>query len=188
MSIASHHPQHAGPPPSTDQASADSGKFVIDLSQIDLTKLMYTREQVMQHIPHRGDMLLIDGIVWESADHTKGVAIKRIRGDEFWVKGHFPERPLLPAVLMVEAGAQLACFLYNIRMPEPKIVAFVRIDNAAFRSMVQPGDNLYLLCSETKFGRRRFVSDIQGVVNGRLAFEASISGMNVDPEYQRKGG
>jgi len=162
-------------------ADAPAPRFLIDLAKIDLAKRMYSRDEITAIIPHRGDMLLIDSIVWESADHTKGIAIKHIRGNEFWVPGHFPDRPLLPAVLMIEAAAQLACFLYNIRMPEPKIVAFVRIDNAAFRTMVQPGDDLYVICSEVKFGRRRFVSDIQGMVHGKLAFEAQITGMNVNP-------
>jgi 3-hydroxyacyl-[acyl-carrier-protein] dehydratase len=163
-------------------AEGPGPRLVLDLSKIDLKGEMYSREDVEKYIPHRGGMLLLDSIIWESADHTKGVAVKRVRSDEFWVPGHFPDRPMMPAVFMIEAGAQLACFLYNIRMPRPQIIAFIHLNNASFRSVVQPGDDLYLLCSEVKFGRRRFVSDIQGISNGRLVFSANIGGMNVDPD------
>lgn len=181
MSVASGQHQ-----PRMDSPEGVAPRYLIDLTGLDLSQRLYARKDIERFIPHRGDMLLIDSIVWENAEHTQGVAVKHIRDDEFWVKGHFPDRPMLPAVLMIEAAAQLACFLYNIRMPEPKIVAFVHLDNASFRAMVQPGDDLYVLCSETKFGRRRFVSDVQGVVKGKVAFEASISGMNVDPEHPRQ--
>ena len=154
-------------------------RMMFDLQRIDLSKRMYSREDIARYNPHRGNMALIDSIVWETPDHKQGVAIKHVRHDEFWVKGHFPDQPMMPGVLMIEAAAQLACFLYNIRRPDPKIVAFLRIDTASFRSRVVPGDDLYLLCSEVKFERRRFISDVQGVVGDRLAFDARITGMSL---------
>jgi len=154
-------------------------KPLFDLSAHDLTKRAFSREDIAKLNPHRGEMALLDWIVWESADHKQGIALKHIKDTEFWVPGHFPEKPMFPGVLMIEAGAQLACFQYNIRQPGPRVVAFLRIDNASFRCMVQPGDDLYILCNEVKFGRRRFVSDIQGIVNDRIAFDARISGMSL---------
>jgi 3-hydroxyacyl-[acyl-carrier-protein] dehydratase len=186
MSIASQQPGPMSPP--VDRAAADDAmergggvgvKPLLDLASLDLTKRMFSREDIAKLNPHRGEMALLDWIIWESADHKQGVALKHIKDTEFWVPGHFPGKPMFPGVLMIEAGAQLACFLYNIRQPGPKVVAFLRIDNASFRSMVQPGDDLYILCSEVKFGRRRFVSDIQGIVGDRIAFDARISGMSL---------
>lgn len=183
MSVASQDQTAAKESKLDSQAGSGAGvRLILDLSKIDLTKRMYSKEDIAKYNPHRGNMALIDSIVWESADHTKGVAHKRVLDDEFWVKGHFPDKAMMPGVLMIEAGAQLACFLYNIRRPDPKIVAFLRIEQASFRSMVQPGDDLYLLCSEVKFGRRNFESDIQGIVSGRIAFDARISGMSLSPE------
>jgi 3-hydroxymyristoyl/3-hydroxydecanoyl-(acyl carrier protein) dehydratase len=86
---------------------------------------------------------------------------------------------MMPGVLMIEAGAQMSCYLYNRRRPDPKVIAFLRIENASFRSMVEPGDDLYLLCKEVKFGRRQFVSDIQGMVGDRITFDARIRGMQL---------
>jgi len=155
-------------------------RLLFDLSGIDRSQRLLSKAQLERYIPHRGDMSLLDWVVWQTPDYRRGVGLKHIRDDEFWVPGHFPARPLLPGVLMIEAGAQMACYLYNIRQPTVKVVAFLRIDGASFRSMVQPGDDLFILCQEIKYGRRRFISDIQGVVGDRIAFDARISGMNVE--------
>ena len=119
----------------------------------------------------------MDWVVWEHPDQVSGVGLKQIRDDEFWVPGHFPGRPLFPGVLMIETGGQLACYLYLVRQKNPGLIAFLRIENAAFRSAVRPGDDLYLLCREVKAGRRQFLCDIQGLVAGRVAFDARVSGM-----------
>jgi 3-hydroxymyristoyl/3-hydroxydecanoyl-(acyl carrier protein) dehydratase len=154
-------------------------KPLLDLSAIDLAACIHDKAGLERYIPHRGTMSLLDSIVWETPDFKQGIGLKRVRRDEFWVPGHFPEKPIMPGVLQIEAGAQMSCYLYNRRQPGPKVVAFLRIEDACFRSMVEPGDDLYLLCNEVKFSRRRFVSDIQGVVGDRVAFEARITGMQL---------
>lgn len=152
---------------------------MIDLTKIDLGGTAATRDQMFESIPHRHQMALLDRVVWSNSDFTEAVGEIKVRGDEFWVSGHFPGRPMLPGVLMVEAGAQLACWLYNKRQEIPRIAAFLRIDNAVFRQSVSVDDTLYVLAKETRQSARRFFSDIQGVVNGQVTFEASISGMRI---------
>ena len=175
---------HSAPDPAMRRdtaaaAGAGSKQPLFSLESIDLAARLLDRQQLERWNPHRGQMALIDHIVWHSADFKRGVALKHVRDDEFWVPGHFPGRPMLPGVLMIESGAQLATFLYNARFPEPKIAAFVRLDEATFRTPVVPGDNLYLLCREVKFTPKRFSSDIQGMVDGKIAFDARITGMAV---------
>jgi 3-hydroxyacyl-[acyl-carrier-protein] dehydratase len=153
---------------------------LFDLSAIDLTRLQHTRKDLERWNPHRGTMALLDGVIWNSADFKQGVAIKRVTRDEFWVPGHFPDKAMMPGVIMVETAAQLGSFLFNIRFPEPKIAAFVRLDECTFRSSVEPGDEFLVLAQEVKFSPRRFVSDIQGMVGSRVAFEARITGMSID--------
>jgi 3-hydroxyacyl-[acyl-carrier-protein] dehydratase len=154
---------------------------ILDLSRIDLSARLHDKAGLERYIPHRGMMSLLDAVIWESSDFRQGVALKHVRQDEFWVSGHFPPpgKPIMPGVLQIEAGAQMSCYLYNRRLPGPKVVAFLRIEDASFRSMVEPGDDLLILCSEVKFSRRRFVSDIQGMVGDRVTFEARITGMQL---------
>lgn len=151
----------------------------IDLAGIDLSARLHSREFIETVIPHRGLMLLLDTIVWEASDFTAGIGLKKVGHDEFWVPGHFPAKPMMPGVLMIEAGAQLACYIYKRRRPNPQVVAFLRIETASFRSMVEPGDDLFILCKEVKFGRRQFISDVQGMVGDRIAFDARIRGMQL---------
>lgn len=166
-------------------ASADGamgvGKPVLlfDLETIDLSQRLIDREQIARINAHRGDMALLDHIVWVSESGERAVGLKTARPDEFWVPGHFPGRPMYPGVLMVESAAQLAAYLYNVRQEKPLLAAFTRIENCSFRNAVVPGDDLFLLCQEVKWSRRGFVCDVQGVSRGRLAFEAQIAGMAI---------
>ncbi len=159
------------------EAPARRHGLLLDLSAIDLSARLRSKADIESFLPHRGQMSLLDAVIWEHPEQLRAVAIMHVRDDAFWVPGHFPGHPTFPGVMMIEAGAQLACYEFMARKCGPTLVAFLRIENAAFRAAVAPGDDLYLLCHEAKIGRRQFSSDIQGVVRGQLAFEARISGM-----------
>jgi 3-hydroxyacyl-[acyl-carrier-protein] dehydratase len=159
-------------------AGAGSRRPLFDLSSVNLSARLVSRRDLERWNPHRGGMAMLDWVVWHSPDFTRGLGLKIVRSDEFWVEGHFPGKPMFPGVLMIETGAQLASYLYNSRFAKPKLPVFIRIEDAAFRSAVVPGDELFLLCKDVKFADKRFVSDIQGLVNGKVAFEARITGMS----------
>jgi 3-hydroxyacyl-[acyl-carrier-protein] dehydratase len=150
---------------------------IFDLASIDLDQTMADRTGVARRIPHRGDVLQIDRIIWHDDAFDHGVAIKHVREDEFWVPGHIPGNPLLPGVLMLEAGAQLASWLYYSRCAERWFAGFTRIENSRFRGHVVPGNDLMLLCKCLKFTPKRFVCDIQGLVDGNIVFDSTITGM-----------
>lgn len=156
---------------------AGSKQPLFDLTGIDLSARLVSRQQLEHWNAHRGAMAMLDWVIWHSPDYRRGIALKQIRNDDFWVAGHFPGKPMFPGVLMIETGAQLASYLYNVRFPVPKIAAFIRLEEATFRTPVLPGDNLYLLCKEVKFTPKRFSSDVQGLVEGKIAFDARITGM-----------
>ncbi|MDX9910411.1 MAG: hypothetical protein RBS39_01125 [Phycisphaerales bacterium] len=166
------------------RGAAARRSLLIDLDRIDLSRDILTRADLERFNPHRGDMALIDAILWQSDDYSEVVGVKRVRDNEFWVAGHFPKVPMLPGVLMIEAGAQVSCYQYNVRLERPVTAAFLRIENATFRSSVAPGDELIIMSRDVKFQRKRFVSDIQGVVreagDWRVAYEARITGIALE--------
>jgi 3-hydroxymyristoyl/3-hydroxydecanoyl-(acyl carrier protein) dehydratase len=152
---------------------------LFDLSGLDLLAKVAARGDIEKHVPHRGAMLLIDGIVWHAEGFVRGVGVKHVKPDEFWCAGHFPGKPIYPGVLQVESAAQLAAYFYYCRYPDAGLSVFCKIEEATFRSMVVPGDDLLLLCQDVRVGRRRFLCDVQGVVKDRVTFEGRILGMSL---------
>jgi 3-hydroxyacyl-[acyl-carrier-protein] dehydratase len=181
-SPTSHPPNPVAIPVSSGHDDGDRGNagraLLFDITGIDLSARIVSREQIERYNPHRHEMSLLDWVVWHEKDFTRGIGLKHIRHDEFWVRGHFPGRPMYPGVLMIETAAQLASFMYNSRFTEPKLPVFARIEGVSFRAPVHPGDDFFVLCRDVKFTAKRFVTDIQGMVNGRAAFEARITGFS----------
>jgi len=143
-----------------------------------------SREALAESIPHRGDMLLLDHVAWVDGTGERALAVKRLRHDEFWVAGHFPDQPVMPGVLMVEAGAQLALYLCKQSFPEAETGTLLRIENVRFRCGAVPGETLLILCSLVERNRNLFSFEVQGLVGKRIAFEGRIVGW---PRRARQG-
>ncbi len=126
-------------------------------------------------------MRQLDHLIWMNDDSTIGLGVKSVLDDEFWVAGHIPGRPLLPGVMMIEAAAQMSSVLhrYAHSIGDDEFLGFTRCDNVVFRGQVVPGNRLYLLAKQISFRRRKFVSQTQAMVNNRLVFEATITGMTM---------
>jgi len=104
------------------------------------------REQIEAILPHRDPFLLIDEVV-ELEPGERVVARKRVRGDEWWFAGHFPGRPVMPGVLIVEAMAQTgAVAVLSQEENRGRIAFFGGIDGVRFKRIVEPGDELELEC------------------------------------------
>ncbi len=154
--------------------------LLFDLSQIDLTaKPIFDKEAIGKVNPQRFEMQHLDGILWYDKEKFLILGYKDVAEDEFWVRGHIPGRPLMPAVIMVEAGAQLSSFFVKQIYRLEGFIGFAGIDSAKFRSVVEPGHRLYLLGHITKFKRRKYITSIQGIVDGTMVFEAVVSGLRV---------
>ena len=152
---------------------------LFDISSIDLNAVFLTPDKVAECNPQRGDMRHLDHVIYMNEAASKALGVKMVKEDEFWVPGHIPGRPLLPAVLMIEAAAQLSSILYQYRTRESAFLGFTRCDKAVFRGQVVPGDTLLLLAKEHKFQRRRFTCDAQGIVNDKVVFQVKITGMQM---------
>ncbi len=153
-----------------------ASELFIDLASIDLDRRVADVEAIEADNPQRGHMRHLDGIVYLNDAKSLVVGFKEVRDDEFWVEGHIPGRPLLPGVLMIEAAAQLAAWIMKQRIEGLGFVGFLGCDGVKFRNQVVPGQRLYLIGQEVKFSKRRCVCRVQGVVDGALVFEATITG------------
>ncbi len=151
--------------------------LLFSLDSLDLDTPLYDTAAIEAVNPHRGDMRLLDAVVYESDCRTRYAAYFDAKADQFWVPGHIPGRPLFPGVLMIEAAAQLASFMTLQKLEGEAFMGFVGVDAVKFRGQVTPGDRLLILLEETKHSRRRCTSNVQGWVDGNLAFEAIIHGM-----------
>jgi len=151
---------------------------LFDLSQIDLNQVQYDAAALEAVNPHRGDMRLLDGVIWASPDESQAVAYKDITDEQFWVPGHIPGRPLLPGVLMIEAAAQLASFITLSQLGKPNtFMGFVGVDDVKFRGQVVPGDRLLVVAELVEKRRRRSICRAQAWVGDTLVFEGLITGM-----------
>jgi 3-hydroxyacyl-[acyl-carrier-protein] dehydratase len=154
-------------------------KLLFDISGIDLDADRVDQEGIRQVNPQRGEMEQLNGINWYSQD-GQILGYKNVGADEFWVAGHIPGRPLLPGVLMIEAAAQLCSYYTKAVMGWKGFIGFGGVGECRFRLPVAPGVRLYLLAMRQSNRHRRVVSQVQGMVNGQLVFEAQIIGAVMD--------
>ncbi|MFM2134597.1 MAG: UDP-3-O-[3-hydroxymyristoyl] N-acetylglucosamine deacetylase [Bacteroidota bacterium] len=140
---------------------------------------------IMKVMPHRYPFLLVDRIIEFDTDQNKIVGYKNVTINEPFFPGHFPERPVMPGVLILESMAQCGCMLLlNLdgMSTENKLVFFMAINNAKFRKPVTPGDQLVL---DVKMTGRRFNTislHADAYVGETLVAEADLSAAIVDKE------
>lgn len=154
--------------------------FLFDLSQIDLTRQpVFEKDTICKVNPQSFEMQQLDGILWYDKEKALVLGYKDVTDHEFWIRGHIPGRPLMPGVLMIEAAAQLLSFFVRHILEVDAFIGFIGIKSAKFRSVVKPGQKLYLLGHLTKIQSRKYTALIQGVVDGSMVFETVVSGMKV---------
>ncbi len=124
-------------------------------------------EEILGLLPHRYPFALVDRVI-EHIPGEKAVAIKNITINEPQFQGHFPERPLMPGVLIVESMAQVGGLIVT-QMPDlpSGLFVFAGIDNVKFRRPVVPGDQLVITCQLLSIKRKRF---------GKVKGEAHVEG------------
>jgi 3-hydroxyacyl-[acyl-carrier-protein] dehydratase len=133
---------------------------------------------VMRLLPHRYPFLLVDRIVDIDGD-SSAVGIKNVTVNEPHFQGHFPDQPVMPGVLIVEAMAQTAgaICIRNQKSERPSLVYFMTIDNAKFRKPVVPGDQLRIHVRKLKQRGTIWRFGCEALVDGAKVAEAEISAM-----------
>ena len=140
-----------------------------------MSEFVYNKEQIKEIIPHRDPFLLIDEIN-EMEPGKRVVATKYMSPDDYWFKGHFPDYPVTPGVLMIEMMAQAGCAAMLV-LPENKgkIGFFAGIDKAKFRRQVVPGDTLRIEVEVIKVKGPIGIGRAVATVDGQKAVSAELT-------------
>jgi UDP-3-O-[3-hydroxymyristoyl] N-acetylglucosamine deacetylase/3-hydroxyacyl-[acyl-carrier-protein] dehydratase len=138
-------------------------------------------QRIMQHLPHRYPMLLVDRII-EYETGKRIVGIKNVTINEPFFQGHYPGHPIMPGVLVIEAMAQVGGLLLMdaVENPEDKVVYFMSLDNVKWRRPVTPGDQIVFELEMLQLRRRVCRMRGKGTVDGHLVAEADLMARIVD--------
>lgn len=144
---------------------------ITEFETADITK-------VMELLPHRYPYLMIDKIIEMNGDKS-GIGIKNVTINEPFFTGHFPGKPIMPGVLLIEGMAQTAGALVinNLPVSTGKLVYFMSVDKARFRKPVLPGDTVHFHVSKIRSRANVWKFKSQARVDGILVAEAEITAM-----------
>lgn len=130
------------------------------------------REKLKQILPHRDGMLLLDEAE-KQGDIARGSY--HVRGDEWFLQGHFPGNPVMPGVIQCEILAQSVCVLLADQMQGNVTPMYTGLNNVRFRAPVYPGDTLQTECCITRAKPPFYFAKGTGTVNGKLCVQAEFS-------------
>ncbi|MBL8630272.1 MAG: 3-hydroxyacyl-ACP dehydratase FabZ [Rhodospirillaceae bacterium] len=138
--------------------------------------------RIVQMIPHRYPFLLVDRLL-EVMPGESAVGLKNVTINEPFFQGHFPNRPVMPGVLIIEAMAQTAAVIVVSQLgqsAEGRLVYFMSIENARFRKPVEPGDQLKIYCKKERQRANVWKFSGEAKVDGVVVAEASYTAMIMD--------
>lgn len=142
-----------------------------------MTAAVLDIHRILKKLPHRYPILLVDRVI-EFEAHQRIKALKNVTINEPYFMGHFPHRPVMPGVLMLEALAQTAALLSFESMDQDPgddmVVYFVGIDGARFKRVVEPGDQLILEASIERVKAGIYKYKTRASVDGETAVEAEL--------------
>lgn len=150
------------------------------IEQIDFNNVLFDHAEVLAINPQRFEMEQLDAVLHVEPDKHLIVGYKEIKPTEFWVRGHMPDFPLMPGVMLCECAAQLAAFYsrkYAILGGD--FLGFGGIDEVRFRAPVFVGDRLLIIAQGTRIRPRRSEFSFQGWVGDKLIFSGVMIGVPI---------
>ena len=156
-------------------------RALIPLETLDLDRVVADIEAIRRVNPQRYEMEQLSRIVHYDPEAGSVAGVLDVAEEPFWARGHIPGRPLMPGVVMIEAAAQLCSWavrqVYDPDAYGDRFFGFGGIDDVKFRGTVFPGQQMVILGVKDEVRPRRAVFATQGWVEGRMVFQAKITGM-----------
>lgn len=163
--------------------------LILGFSEYDVDHPIAGLEEIRKINPQRYEMEQLTAIVYDCPERNVCVGYKDVTPDEFWVRGHMPELPLMPGVLMCEAAAQLCSYhTQKHNLLDAPMVGFGGLENVRFRDVVVPGDRFVIVAKKVRCRPRSMIScRFQGFVGESLVVEGQLKGipMPVDAIAER---
>lgn len=159
-------------------------ELILDPATLDYQNVIADAAEIRKYNPQRFEMEQLTAIIHEDATRNVCAGYKDVTLDEFWVRGHMPNMPLMPGVVMLEAAAQMCSyFSQKYDLLGADMVGFGGLEDVRFRDPVIPGDRLVLMCEMIKLRRGRIVvTKFQGFVRNSLAVEGVLKGVPIPIE------
>ncbi len=159
-------------------------ELILDPSTLDFDHVIADAEEIRKYNPQRFEMEQITAVIFEDLSRHVCVGYKDVSYDEFWVRGHMPNMPLMPGVMMLEAAAQMCSyFSQKYDLLGAAMVGFGGLEEVRFRDPVIPGDRLVLISQMTKLRRGAIVvTKFQGFVQNSLVVEGVLKGIPIPIE------
>lgn len=137
-------------------------------------------KEIAKILPHRYPFLLVDRIVELNLEQGYIIGQKNLTINEAFFQGHFPDAPIMPGVLILEALAQTGGILVHMKTNREKIAVLLNVNSAKFRHPVRPGDVLLLKCVGTLFSSKGGKVQAEAIVGDKVVAEAEIGFALVD--------
>ncbi len=156
------------------------GQPIVDLASLDLTKNVFSEEDLRACLPHRDLFQLLDGVCYFDRERGIAVGYKDWDANPWWAKGHVPGRPLMPGVLMIEGGAQIATFLLKqlSGWAMDRMIGLAGLDDVRVRGQVVPPARVYFVSGNVNVsGRRLAKMGAQVFCNGQMTMEMQVMGV-----------
>ena len=155
--------------------------LLIDPALLDYDQVVADVDEIRRYNPQRFEMEQLTAVIYEDLEEYACAGYKDIGRDEFWVRGHMPDMPLMPGVIVLEAAAQLCSFFSQKHdLLGAAMIGFGGLENVRFRAPIIPGDRLLLICKMTKVRPgRMIVCRFQAVVGETLAVDGMLKGIPI---------
>ncbi|MFP6621819.1 MAG: 3-hydroxyacyl-ACP dehydratase FabZ family protein [Pirellulaceae bacterium] len=155
--------------------------LLIDPALLDYDQVVADLDEIRRYNPQRFEMEQLTAVIYEDLEEYACAGYKDIGRDEFWVRGHMPDMPLMPGVIVLEAAAQLCSFFSQKHdLLGAAVIGFGGLENVRFRAPIIPGDRLLLICKMTKVRPgRMIVCRFQAVVGETLVVDGTLKGIPI---------